>query len=240
MNPAVWVVALAIVFPSLVTLAYFVWLADAGAAKQAAYAVGKLLQFAFPVAWLLWVAPASIGVSWPDGRGIGGGLLFGLLVSAAMAVLYRLWLKPAGLFGGRVREEIVAKLRGFGLTRLGRYAALGVFYALGHSLLEEYYWRWFVFGELRELAPLWAAIAVSSLGFMAHHVILLGVYFGWASPATVLFSAAVAVGGAVWAWLYADSGSLAGPWLSHLLVDAAIFAIGYDVARDEFTVLRKE
>ena len=35
------------------------------------------------------------------------------------------------------------------------------------------------------------------------------------------------LGLAVW-----RSGSLAGPWLSHLVVDAAIFLVGYDLARD--------
>jgi membrane protease YdiL (CAAX protease family) len=42
-------------------------------------------------------------------------------------------------------------------------------------------------------------------------------------------SLGVAVGGAVWARLYDRSGSLLGPWLSHLLVDAAIFFVGYEL-----------
>jgi membrane protease YdiL (CAAX protease family) len=78
------------------------------------------------------------------------------------------------------------------------------------------------------------SVLVSSLGFMAHHVIILAMYFGWASWATCLFSLAIAIGGAVWAWLYERSESLVGPWLSHLLVDAAIFVIGYDLARELF------
>ena len=57
---------------------------------------------------------------------------------------------------------------------------------------------------------------------------------GFSSPATWLFSVCVAVGGAMWAWLYERTGSLLGPWLSHLLVDAAIFAIGYDLVRHTF------
>ena len=64
---------------------------------------------------------------------------------------------------------------------------------------------------------------------MAHHVLVLATFFGWSSPATYVFSLAIAIGGAYWAWLYARSGSLYGPWLSHLLVDAGIFLIGYDL-----------
>ena len=40
----------------------------------------------------------------------------------------------------------------------------------------------------------------------------------------------IAAGGAVWAWIYERTGSLYGPWLSHLVVDAGIFIIGYDIA----------
>jgi membrane protease YdiL (CAAX protease family) len=226
------ILAVALVLPSLVTWAYFVWLAESGVAKVA-YSVGKLVQFAIPVVWVLIVGGESLDLSPPSGAGVPLGLAFGVVVTVAMFVLYGVILKPRGFLDGRVRGEAVAKIRQFGLTRLWRYAALGVFYALAHSALEEYYWRWFVFGRLEtRMMILWPAIVVSSLGFMAHHVILLGVYFGWRSPATYAFSLAVAVGGAAWAWLYAGSGSLLGPWLSHLLIDAAIFAIGYDLARD--------
>ena len=147
-----------------------------------------------------------------------------------MLGLYYFWLKPAGLFAS-VTSEVKSKLTGFGITTLAAYSLLAVFYSLIHSLLEEYYWRWFVFGRLRKLRPLGAAVAISSVGFALHHVLVLEKYFGWYSPATWLFSAGVAVGGVVWAIVYQRSKSLLGPWLSHLLVDAAIFAIGYDLLR---------
>ena len=68
---------------------------------------------------------------------------------------------------------------------------------------------------------------------MAHHVILLAAYFQWTSPSTYWFSLAVATGGVVWAWIYERSQTLWGPWLSHALVDAGIFLIGFDLARDQ-------
>jgi uncharacterized protein len=99
----------------------------------------------------------------------------------------------------------------------------------GHSLLEEYYWRWFLFGGLRRFMPVAAAVVLSSLAFAAHHVILLAVFFGGQALPTILFSVCVAVGGAAWAWIYQRSGSLLGPWLSHLMIDAGIFVVGYDL-----------
>ena len=65
---------------------------------------------------------------------------------------------------------------------------------------------------------------------MAHHVIVLGVWFPdhvWAG--VVPFSLCVAGGGAVWAWLYERTGSVYGPWISHMIVDAAMFVVGYDL-----------
>ncbi len=222
-------VVFAMALPSLVTLCYFVWLADCTAGvQQTAYGIGKAIQFGFPLLWVVLMKRQFPRPRRPQPSGLVEGLAFGLLVLAAMLLLYHLWLKPAGLFDGAA-EAIREKVRGFGVDRFWKYVALGAFYAVCHSFLEEYYWRWFVFGQLREMVSPGGAAVISSLGFMAHHVLLLAAYFGCLSPATIVFSVAVAVGGAVWAWIYHRSGSLYGPWLSHLLVDAAIFAVGYDM-----------
>ena len=231
-----WVVLiLALLYPSLLTWAYFVApLGPGSATPQVAYAVGKTVQFGFPLVWLLLVLREH--VAWPfRRRGLRVGLAFGFLVLAGMLVLYQQWLRPAEFFGPEVMQAIRAKVGRLNLNSSPRFIAVGVFYSLIHSLLEEYYWRWFVFGRLRTRLPRVPAIGVGSLGFMAHHVILLGTFFGWSSPWTWLFSAGVAVGGAFWAWLYDRSGSLLGPWLGHVLVDAGIFLVGYDLLRSGFT-----
>jgi uncharacterized protein len=86
-----------------------------------------------------------------------------------------------------------------------------------------------VFVQLARGCKLPAAIAISSVGFAAHHVLVLGHYFTLFSPLTWLFTLAIVIGGAVWAWLYRASGSLIPSWLSHAFVDAAIFVIGYQM-----------
>jgi membrane protease YdiL (CAAX protease family) len=224
-------IGFALVFPTLVTWVYFVWLADDSAGvQQASYSVGKLIQFAFPLVWVVIVERQRLRLQRPGAAGLVGGAGFGVLVVAAMLLAYHAYLKPAGFFAAAA-DAVNQKVKGFGVDSLAKYAALAVFYSACHSLLEEYYWRWFVFAQLRRLASLRTAVIVSSVGFMAHHVIVLGIFFGWESPATYLFSGSIAVGGAVWAWLYDRTDSLYGPWLSHLLVDAGIFLIGYDLLR---------
>jgi membrane protease YdiL (CAAX protease family) len=127
---------------------------------------------------------------------------------------------------------LAEKLHGLGAETLGRFVLLAAFISLAHSFLEEYYWRWFVFGRLRQYMPLGAAMAVSSLAFMAHHVIVLSVYLpgGWRFWAGVVpFSLCAAGGGVAWAWMFHRTRSIYGPWLSHLIVDAALMALGYDM-----------
>lgn len=255
---AVWAgVVFALLFPSVVTWIYFVLMASAGKGVQGlTYSGLKCVQFLFPVVWAMFALGQrnvvgsifSVGSSGDRANGPGpslgtkkratlsvtnaivAGIVFGLAVAGGGWLVYRGWLSESTAFMAAA-EKIRAKVAGFGIESVAAYAAMGLFYSLVHSFLEEYYWRWFVFGQLRRLVPLWGAIVVSSLGFMAHHVIVLGTYFGGLTWMTVLFSAAVAIGGAFWAWLYERSGSLCGPWASHLIVDAGIFLLGFELVR---------
>lgn len=215
----------ALVYPTLLTCAYFLWLHDAGAGQKIVYVGGKILQFVVPCLWVLFVAKEPLQFQFGS-RGLTGGLLFGAVVAAAMVVGYSCGLNE--WLPERVALEVQAKLKSFGLQSIAAYAALSLFYALAHSLLEEYYWRWFVFRRLTRFLSVNVAIFISGLGFMAHHVILLGAFVGWDDPRAYLGSLAVAVGGWFWAWIYQRNGwQLLAPWLSHLLIDAAIFWIGY-------------
>ncbi len=231
------VLLLALLFPLLITWLYFVLLADwPTAIQQSAYGVGKCLQFGLPIYWVFLVQRQRFRLSRPTARGIPVNVAFGLAVVVATLLLYHCWLKPVGYLGpdSAAAGAIYAKVEGLGLDSPWKYAAFAAFCSIIHSGLEEYYWRWFVFGRLRRLLPLGAAIVVSSLGFMLHHVLLLGTYFDWDPLATGLFSLCVAAGGGVWAWFYHRSGSLLGPWLGHLLVDIGIFLVGYDLVASLF------
>ena len=239
----------ALLFPTLVTWIYFIALHGTPAwLQQSAYSLGKGIQFLFPLAWVFVLRRVCCGrvhevhqqqldaphehqrTSYTLQKSLALGIAFGLLVMLAGAALYYGYLRPAGLFDSAAKE-VREKIEGMGLASLPVYLAMAIFYSLIHSLLEEYYWRWFVFGELLTVARPTTAIVVSSVGFMAHHVLVLATFFGWDSPATYLFSVAVMIGGLAWAWLYWRSGTLLAPWISHALVDALIFLIGFDLLR---------
>lgn len=225
----------AMTYPAIVGYFYFLALAAGDGkinpAQQATFGVGKAVQFAFPIVFV-WISTRR----WPrldcsSTRGVGQGIVFGFLVMGLILGLYYGSLRDSELLG-QTPEKLTAFLDEFGVRTAAQYLTLAVFYVLIHSLLEEYYWRWFVFGQLRTLAPVSVAIVLSSVAFMAHHVILLHVYLpGRFFNAVLPFSLGVAVGGAFWAWLYQRSGSLLGPWISHMMVDAAIFIVGWDLWR---------
>ncbi|GIW82630.1 MAG: hypothetical protein KatS3mg105_4437 [Gemmatales bacterium] len=216
-------------FPTFTAWLYFLYLGGAANSwTQAAYTAGKLIQFAFPVVFC-WVAQKQLPVNLcrPRSRGIILGSIFGLGVAAGIMILYfvglRGFLERIGT-PEAVRQKVVA----FGADSPSRFFLLAVFLSVFHSFLEEYYWRWFVFGKLRSLVTIWPAVVISSLGFMAHHVLVLYVYLPGRFVSAVLpFSLCIAFGGGFWAWLYEHERDLYGPWLSHALVDAAIMTVGY-------------
>lgn len=223
------VLVVACILPTLVTLIYFVWAKESpSSTQQLIYSVAKLVQFSLPIAWVAWVERDALRRPRLGGPGVGAGILLGLAIGGAMWGLYLL------LADSPVMSQAIApiqeKISEVGLASVWRFAAVGVFYSLVHSLLEEYYWRWFVYGRFKRIVALGLATFISSIAFALHHIVVLWNYFSHAPLVAVLFSAGVAVGGALWAELYRRSGSLAGPWVSHLLVDAAIFSIGMHMA----------
>jgi membrane protease YdiL (CAAX protease family) len=223
----------AMAFPSAAAWLYFVVFADRGALATL-YTIAKAIQFLFPVVWILLSGEtAAIGARLRP-RGLASGLVSGLGIVAALWIVYLGWL-AGGALAGRLEAGVRIKLEQMGAVTPVRYLVLAVFLAVIHSFLEEYYWRWFVYGRLRRRLGETASLIVSSLGFMAHHVIILHAFLGWDRwPATAVLSLAVAAGGALWAGMYARSGSLAGPWLSHMLVDLGVLGLGYHLVGGMF------
>jgi membrane protease YdiL (CAAX protease family) len=222
-------------FPMVITWGYFVLAAGyPSSVQQSTYLIVKVIQFAFPLVWVVVVLRESLQLRKPTSRGLVLGAVFSLLVVIAGWFLFDLMLRNTPAFAAAA-PRIHEKIAQFGIDSLWKYAALGLFYSVIHSLLEEYYWRWFVFRQLRNLVPLWPAIIVSALGFMGHHVILLSEFFKEAPWLAWLLSSAVAVGGVFWAWLYERTGSIYSTWLSHLLIDAGIFWVGYNLVRAAFS-----
>jgi membrane protease YdiL (CAAX protease family) len=209
---------------------YFVLLAGTGA-MTTVYAAAKLFQFSLPAAWFVLNRKNRENLPGWNGRGWKAGLASGVVIVAMLWLVYRALLQGGSILAG-LESGVRVKLEQVGAVTPSRMFMMAVFLSVVHSFLEEYYWRWFLYGRLRARIGSTPALWVSSFGFMAHHVIILHVFLGgdrWL--ATVLFSLAIAAAGGLWAWLYGRSGSLIGPWISHMLADFGVFWVGYELMR---------
>lgn len=235
-NRTAWAgIIFALFFPTLLTFVYFVAAKNDPILQKSAYAVGKGIQFLFPALFTFFALRGRISLprlsdavsSW---RGVVIGALFGLAVLIAAVSGAEIFASgPLAPAMSGLEANLGVRLDGAGLRTPGAYILLAVFYSAIHSGLEEYYWRWFVFGELKKRLRTVSAALIASAGFSLHHILVVGDYFGYASPLTWVATLAVFCGGLVWSALYVKSGSILGPWLSHGLIDAAIFIVGYRV-----------
>lgn len=214
-------------FPALATWLYFVSLSGSRWTTPV-FALCKLVQFSFPLLWILGLERTRPRLfKQPGTPGLWIGLFSGIGLVAALLVLWRPLLARPELAG--VPAAISGKLAEFGIATPAGYSALAVFYSVLHSLLEEYYWRWFLFGRLRRRMRPGLANALSSAAFTAHHVLVIGQFLGGYGPATWLASLTIMGAGALWAWSYHRSNSLYGAWLSHGLADAGLMWVGYQI-----------
>ncbi len=218
----------AMTMPTVASLACFVWL-EGTAWAPAVYLGAKALQFAGPVAALPALLAAAVGPSRP-GRsaalGLGAGIAGAALAWLAWAVLFR-----GGELAATAAGEIALRLADFHLDTLERYIVAALLLSFVHSWLEEVYWRAFVYGRIRRLTSSRWSHPAAAIGFAAHHAVIIGVYLGDASilPLTLL-SLPVVCGGVLWSLLYEATGNrLLAPWLSHVCLDLAIMAVGYDL-----------
>ncbi|MCR4313723.1 MAG: CPBP family intramembrane metalloprotease [Candidatus Uhrbacteria bacterium] len=182
------------------------------------YSTTKILMIAWPVGWFLAGFRPAVYRGSKKHRvlyGLGSGILFSALIVGTFFLF-----EP---FFRSLVPTLQDVVQTFGIWSW--YIPFAIFFSIFHSLFEEVYWRWFVLGGLRLLMKTNPAIALGSLAFSAHHVVILWQFF----PLTIalLFGLTIAIAGACWCLLYQKTNSLVTSWLSHILVDATILTIGY-------------
>lgn len=218
----------AVLFPAmLVPLAasvfYFVLFSEYAFARVI-YAGTKLFTVVWPLLAVLLVLKTGFPkLNLTDSRhwkALPLGLLSGAAIVAAM---FAAMASPVGDVVTASAADIRKKAEELGI--LDHYWTFAIFLSVLHSLIEEYYWRWFVFGRLRLATGKCAAHLLAGAAFASHHVIVATQFFpvGWG----VLFGALVGAGGIIWSLMLARQKTLAGIWLSHMLVDLGIMAIGH-------------
>jgi membrane protease YdiL (CAAX protease family) len=204
------------------TVALVIW-PDNPAAKGL-FMAGKVWLLLVPLLWLKFVERQPIRMPKWSNRGMVAGHVTGLLIASAIFAAY-LTVGQRWIDLDAMRSQIAA----VGMDRVWLFIAFAVYLSFINSLLEEYFWRWFVDARLRDLlaglrwlSPL--VIVLGALWFTAHHIIALNVYFD--AKTTALASFGVFMGGVIWSVLYRKYSNIYAAWVSHIWADLAIFAIG--------------
>lgn len=154
-------------------------------------------------------------------------LLFGLVSGVVIGGgIIALWF--GGLAGRTDTSKLVEVSAETGLDNALAFWAFAAWLSIGNSLLEEFVFRWFIDSRLAILRmPFLVALPISAAIFTLHHVIVLAAFF---DPALVLVgSAGVFAGGLIWSWSLRRWDSLMPAWISHGLVDIAVFVVGASI-----------
>jgi len=201
------------------------WLTP-GPVGQSVYAAAKLWILVLPLAWYFLVerrGPLSEtlgGALRPRLRGLTFGLISGVAIAAAIVSLIVIFVLP------RLDTQRLRLLAAdAGLARPAVYLAFAAYLTFVNALLEEYVWRWFVYRQWERLVPPVAAIAAAAVCFTLHHVIVLRSFAPWGLA--LLGASGVFVGGIVWSWAFRRYRSIWPGYLSHIIADAAILALGW-------------
>lgn len=185
----------------------------------------KIWLLVWPAVAVIWILKERPGQSGEKRHraSLLPGTVFGLLVVGLLFFLLK--GTPMGAVVTDNSDQMAERIRGLGVEKHFLWFAL--FISFAHAALEEYYWRWFAFGQARKLMSVRKAHLVAAAGFASHHIVILSQFFpiGWA----LFFGVCVGIGGAVWSWLYQKYNSLWGAWVSHMIVDLGLMWIGWEV-----------
>jgi membrane protease YdiL (CAAX protease family) len=189
------------------------------------FVLAKLWLVALPWFWHVRVERRPPSLSPMRHGGLGAGVGLGLLIVAVVIVAYE-------LLGSRLieAEQIRSVARRTGIGTPATFLAGAVFWITVNSVLEEYVYRWFMFRHSERLLGSTIAVFAAASIFTVHHVIALAVQFDWV--VTIIGSLGVFIGGVAWSWCYRRYRSIWPGYVSHAIVDVAVFWIGWRLIFD--------
>jgi membrane protease YdiL (CAAX protease family) len=220
----IWFTVLpAMVLPFIASIFYFVLLSES-IITRAIYVGIKLFMVVWPLFSICLIIRAKFPSIQTTFKKQLNTALTGILVAvpliALMAILMRTSLEQV-IAGSS--NKIAGKAEQFGIVE--HYWLFAIFLSLIHSFIEEYYWRWFVFGQLRKVTGIFAAYILAGFAFGSHHVVIgtqfVGLFWGF------IGGLSVAAAGVIWSIMYNRQKTIVGAWICHLIVDLYIMSIGY-------------
>ena len=94
-----------------------------------------------------------------------------------------------------------------------------------NSLLEEYFFRGFVFRNMKQDTKPWVSYLLSSVLFAVYHIAMMLGWFGFGLNALIMVG--LALGGCIFNLLNDKLGCIYASWLTHMFANFAINTIGF-------------
>ena len=102
---------------------------------------------------------------------------------------------------------------------------ISLYISFVNSLLEEFFFRGFLFANLKDSAGRGLAYGFSSLMFALYHVAMM---IGWFHPAiTLLLITGLIIGGMIFNFLNEKQENICTSWLVHMFANFAINTVGF-------------
>lgn len=198
-----------------------VWIAP-GIVGETILVFCQIWLLILPIIWLLKVENKPIKISQPQRLDWIAGITIGLLMFLAILIMYWLFLRY-WIDISFVRE----KLEQVGSIDRQAFVLGGTYFILINALIEEYFWRWFIYSRWEKLVSNKLAVLFSALSFTLHHAIGLAAFVNW--RIVIFASLAVFVAGAVWSEYYRRYRSIWSNYFSHAVADLALHIVAWQV-----------
>jgi len=215
-----WMLVIWLVFPALATWSSFTlqwW-------PQVLYPLSKVVLVIAPLVFWCRNGCSLSNICQRAGLIRTKGLVGVVSGVAFAAIIWSSWIFcfQGQLDGSNIAEKLTA------LNLLEHYWSVAIFIAMANSLLEEWYWRGFVYDQLlqRKLSNP-AIVALGGVGFGLHHYFTLIVYFPLS--VTLFFTFVTMVAGGAWSMMRLKGVSLVDCYVSHIVADFALLWIGWQL-----------
>ncbi|MRH43853.1 CPBP family intramembrane metalloprotease [Aquibacillus halophilus] len=122
-------------------------------------------------------------------------------------------------------NSIASELREKSDITASNFIFIGLYITFGNSLLEELFFRGFIFKNLYHTNYKKTAYLFSSLLFALYHIAIFKTWFNiWL---IILCTIALFAIGMLFNWLNANSKGFMNSWIIHIFADAAIIIVGF-------------
>lgn len=122
---------------------------------------------------------------------------------------------------------VINQLQAMASINIGNIILIGLYIIVLNSLLEEFFWRGFVFDELKDSLNIWFAYIFTGLAFSFHHVVF---YYSWFSLGFgIIITLGLTSYAIIMNLIFHKYKDLFSCWLVHAIADVAQILIAFRI-----------